>query len=202
MPGRAGWAGAWPMFGLVHRAGSFPVWAGRTRRWSGTGGPGGPSMVAVAKVFGMSSSNLGGSRADRQGPFHVGDLDNPVEALGRAGGNRQKPIAVDANKIHAGGPGNGFVDAVIGKVPALESPEVFHAQPGHGHALIDGLLAECLQKEGFAGAGKSAGRFSRLRTHFSVRKNDVVAAGRVDGASAKTARACGIRVVRISAIAF
>ena len=93
----------------------------------------------------------------RQGALLVGGFHDAVEVFGGVGGNEQEADVIDADQVHVGGPGDGFVDAVIDAVPADEGAEVFHAEPGHGHALIDGLLAECFQEEGFAGAGGPAG---------------------------------------------
>ena len=63
------------------------------------------STVAVARVFGISSSNPSNRmkvRAHRHAAFLVGDVDQPVEAFGGLGADWQQPDVIDHDQVRAG----------------------------------------------------------------------------------------------------
>lgn len=78
------------------------------------------STVAVARVFGMSSSQPAGCRVrgDRHRATLVGRVDEPVEPLGRVRADREHPDVVDDHEVRPQHPRDRSVNRVVGPVPA------------------------------------------------------------------------------------
>lgn len=110
--------------------------------------------MAVANVFGMSSSKPAGCRLllIAMERFLVGGVDESVEPFSlrqrRRGGGRCRRPPRDQR-----GCGSWLGDAVVGAVASQEHAEPFEGEPGDVQSGFDGLLAERFEQERFAGAG-------------------------------------------------
>jgi site-specific DNA recombinase len=94
--------------------------------------------------------------ADGQAAPFVGGVDEAVEAFGGVRADRQQPDVIDGDEVGAHDAGDGLGDGVVGAVMPDEGAEVFDGEPGHGHAAVDGALAERLTEVALAGAGRPA----------------------------------------------
>ena len=71
-------------------------------------------------------------RADRDGAFLVGGVDEPVEAFGRVDRKRQQPDVINDDQICAQDRGDGPVDGVVDSVCSDEGAELLDAEPCDG----------------------------------------------------------------------
>lgn len=95
-------------------------------------------------------------RADRDGAFLVGGVDEPIEAFGGVVSDGQQADVVNDYEVGAEDAGDGAGDGVVGAVRADEGAEVLEAEPGDFQALFDGVLAERFEEERLPGAGGPA----------------------------------------------
>jgi len=69
-------------------------------------------------------------RAHRHAAFFVGGVDQPVEAFGGVGADRQEPDVVDHDQVRAQDAADGLGDRVVGAVRADQHAELFEGEPG------------------------------------------------------------------------
>ncbi len=90
------------------------------------------------------------------GALLVAGVDEPVEAFGGVGGDRQEADVVNDDQVGAHDGGEPFGDRVVDTVPADQGAEVFDGEPGHGTAAVDGVLSEGFTEVALSGARGAA----------------------------------------------
>jgi hypothetical protein len=93
---------------------------------------------------------------DRDRPFLVGGVDEPVEPFGGVRTHFEQANIVDHDQVGAEDAGDDPADGVVGPVGAYQRAEILETEPGDPHPSVDDFLAEGLEEERLPGPRGSA----------------------------------------------
>ena len=97
-------------------------------------------------------------RRDRDAAAFVGGVDEPVEAFGGVGSDREQPDVVDDHQVGPQDPGDGFGDRVVRVVAANQDAEGFEGEPGDVFAGGGTTLRQPIAPRRAAGEGQGQAR--------------------------------------------